>query len=58
MGGALTLIAAQHANVAAAAPFYGTPQVPILRPLHLRLCYCFLCYCWPQFRLSGGNPTA
>lgn len=30
MGGALTLIAAQHANVAAAAPFYGTPQVPIL----------------------------
>ena len=30
MGGALTLIAAQHANVAAAAPFYGTPQVHLL----------------------------
>lgn len=29
MGGALSLIAAQHSGVAAAAPFYGTPQEEI-----------------------------
>ncbi len=27
MGGALTLIAAQHSKATCAAPFYGTPQV-------------------------------
>lgn len=42
MGGALTLIAAQHANVAAAAPFYGTPQVSIHLPPLVSPTHCWL----------------